>query len=389
MIRVLLQQPSLAKYRIPVFRELAARPGIDLHVIYGTRRDLPNAPPDGFRATPYPLRYFRLGRAVACYHAPQWTKAARKHCDVLMLTWNARYWSLLPGLVRARANGVGTVLWGHGYSKRGDGLNFKFRASLSDWATALLFYNHDTREKYVAQGFEPSRLFVALNTLDRTEIVTAREAWSDPAALKSWSDQHDLRDRSVILYVSRLDPNNRVDRLIDALPHVVQRVPNALAAIIGGGTPEYLSQLRARAERLGVSRHLRLLGAIYNERELAPWFLTARVFCYPANIGLSLIHALLYGLPVITSRHRARQNPEIEAFHPEVNGLDYADDSLEELTTQLSRCLEDDALRTRLAAGAAASVAQRFTLPQMVDGMEAAIRYAHQQCGRKKVRANP
>ena len=40
------------------------------------------------------------------------------------------------------------------------------------------------------------------------------------------------------------------------------------------------------------------LGSIYDEIELAPWFLTADAFVYPENIGLSILHAFGYGLPV-------------------------------------------------------------------------------------------
>ncbi|HMP80190.1 MAG TPA: glycosyltransferase family 4 protein, partial [Pirellulaceae bacterium] len=307
----------------------------------------------------------------------QWRFASRRHCDVIIQTWNARYVALWPGLARARFSRLGTILWGHGYSKRGNGVNHTVRAGLSRWATALLFYNYQTRERYIEQGFDPSRLFVALNTLDRSEMKAAQTYWqSNPDLLARWRNDQHIANRRVALYVSRLDPNNRLDWLIEALPQVVRQVPEALVVIVGGGESQYIESLRATAVRLGVSDSVRFVGPVYDERDLAPWFLSARLFCYPTNIGLSLIHSLIYGLPVITGRDRSRHNPEIEAFTAGVNGLDFADGDIAELAEQLVSCLSNDALRDRLAAGAAASVAERFTLSEMVDGMEAAIRYA-------------
>src|SRR5262249_47057887 len=49
-IRFCLVQPAQPKYRIPVFRDLASRPGIDLRVIYAEEPGLPNAEAEGYSA---------------------------------------------------------------------------------------------------------------------------------------------------------------------------------------------------------------------------------------------------------------------------------------------------------------------------------------------------
>jgi hypothetical protein len=47
-LRVVIQQPALPAYRVAVFRELAARPGIKLSVVHGRQANLPNAAAEGF-----------------------------------------------------------------------------------------------------------------------------------------------------------------------------------------------------------------------------------------------------------------------------------------------------------------------------------------------------
>ena len=108
MIRVAVVQPSLAKYRIPVFRELASRPGIDLAVHYGKAEGIPNVAPEGFRAVEAPIR----AAGGAKWQQAQVALASRGECDVLVLGWDLHYASLVPALLRARAQRVGTVLWG-------------------------------------------------------------------------------------------------------------------------------------------------------------------------------------------------------------------------------------------------------------------------------------
>ena len=48
-IRVIFQQPTLAEYRVPLYREIAKHEHIDLTVIHGESPNLPNCEADGFK----------------------------------------------------------------------------------------------------------------------------------------------------------------------------------------------------------------------------------------------------------------------------------------------------------------------------------------------------
>ena len=140
-IRLIIQQPTLAKYRVPVFRELAHRDQIALKLVYGSRTDLPNAEAEGFDAETAPLHWYQIAGRSLFWHTSQWRYATRRTTDVLLLTWNVRYLSLLPALLRAKAHGLPTILWGHGYSKQEQAWRAKTRSRVARLATALLFYN--------------------------------------------------------------------------------------------------------------------------------------------------------------------------------------------------------------------------------------------------------
>ncbi len=376
-IRVAIQQPSLAKYRVSVFGEFANRSGIRLTLFYSDAPGVPNVPAQGFEASHTPTQYLRLIRRTLMWHSPQWRCAAPNATDVLILSWNLHYASLIPALIRAKINRIPTILWGHGYSKQEAVWRRWPRMRVAKLATALLFYNHTAAKQYTDAGFDPARIFIALNSLDQAPIQHAKQHWADHEDdLTHFRAEHNLTNGPVVLFVSRLSPANRADLLLHAVKQLAHDYPSLKAVIIGSGNEER-TRLQSLAQSLDVTPRVTFIPAIYDETQLAPWFLSADVFCYPANIGLSLLHAFGYGLPVVTSDRTDAQNPEIEAIRHEHNGLLYKDGSAASLADALRRLFDDLGLTEQMSQHALQTITERFTLTNMVDAMEAAARYCH------------
>ncbi|MBM4108251.1 MAG: glycosyltransferase [Phycisphaerae bacterium] len=374
-IRVVVQQPALPKYRIPVFAAIASRPGVTLRVEYAEWPELPNAAPDGFNATLVPQRFLRVGRQRLIWHSAQWRNATRHRADVLVVSWNTRYLSLLPALLRARLMRVPVVAWGHGVSKSDSEPRWALRALLARLATCVLFYGHEGARQYIDRGFPADRVFVAPNTIDQTPIRAASSAVrEDPVTQSRFLTEHGLADGQTILFVSRLERANRVDLIVEALARLAPGRP-ALTLVVVGRGPDG-GRLRNLARELGVEDRVRFAGPIYDEALLARYFAAATVFAYPANMGLSLLHAFGYGVPVVAGDRRAHHNPEIEALRHNENGLFFKDGDAASLADALASVLDDKALRTRLAAGAYRTATEERTLDAMVDGFLAAVMYA-------------
>lgn len=379
-IRVVMQQPALVRYRIPVFRELASRPGISLKLEYAEYPGLPNVKPDGFAGEFVPLRQYHIKGQEVVWHSAQWRNATRRRADVLILSWNSRYISLIPALLRARLNGVPTIVWGHGVSKSESRLSFRVRSTLARMATCVVFYNNLNAKKFIEQGFDPSRVFVALNSLDQSIIQNAREAWlSDPRKLQEFRDQKGLGNGPIVLFVSRLDVHNRVGLLVEAAAKLVKDRDDLRIVIVGAGEDE--ENLRKLIAERNLLNHVVMAGAVYNEMDLAPYFLSADVYCYPRNIGLSILHAFGYGLPVVTGDDMGSHNPEIEALRPGENGLLYKDGDIDSLAEALRTIINDPVLGERMSKEAHRTVMARFTMKNMVDGFDAAIRYCMKSRG--------
>jgi glycosyltransferase involved in cell wall biosynthesis len=361
-------------YRLPVFRELASRPGVDLLVKYAEYPGSPNVDADGFAAKFTPLRRLSIAGQVLVWHGSQWQNASRRNADVLILSWSLRYVSLLPSLIRARISGVPVVLWGHGVSKSFSRWKFSSRAYLARLSTCVLVYNHTVARRLIEWGLDPTRVFVALNCLDQRPIQAARARWlADPKGLQQFRRVNQLEGNPTVLFVSRLYPENRVDMLLHAARSLSKDVPNLRVVIIGAG--ESADGLARQVRDLGLQNNVLMPGPIYEEEKLAPYFLSADVFCYPQSIGLSLLHAFGYGLPVVTSDDPRHQNPEIEALRPGENGLVYREGDTRSLTEALRTLITDRELAARLSREAHRTAVEQFTLKNMVDGFEAAINY--------------
>ena len=376
MLRVNLVHQALPAYRVPVWRELARRPGIDLTVLHARHPKLGSVEPDGFRAqrirdlSPDPIQMMAYPRLLGL--------ASRSVSDVLVATWTLRSALLVPALLRARASGVGTVLWGHGYSKQERPSKLWLRERQGRLADALVFYDERTAEGFRARHPGYPGAFVAGNTLDLEAIEAARaRSAADPEGARRVREELGLADGGpspergpVTLHVSRLHDDNGVDLLVEA----TARVEGMVSLVVGAGPRE--GDLRRLAERLGVGGRVRFLGDRYSEDELAPLFGVADLFVYPRNIGLSGIHALAHGVPVVTGDDLPSHNPEVHAIEDGVNGALFRHDDAEALAETLRRLHRSPGSLAALAERARANVHRDFPLGRMVDGLEAAIRFA-------------
>lgn len=373
-IRVVIQQPVLPSYRIGVFRALAERSGLDVRVVYGDAADQTNSQPNGFAARHVAIKRRRvLGRTLE-WNSAQLEYAVPEQADVLVLSWNLNVTSLIPALIKAKRNGVRTILWGHGYSKHDRWWRALPRRESTRLADAVLLYNHTIANRLIAQGVPSDKVFVALNALDEEPIFASRDRWAEhPDRLAAFQHEHGLTGKPVVLFVSRLNCKCRLEQLICAVTKLRTRLPDIRVAVIGDGDAAPYKQLAAD---LGVSEHILFHPGLYDEEKLAPWFLSAHAFCYPGQIGLATLHAFAFGLPVVTGDDLENHGPCIESLVPGVNGLLFRDGNVDHMAEQLLRILGDDALYQRMSLNARRTIEQKFNLCNMIDGFESAIRYA-------------
>jgi glycosyltransferase involved in cell wall biosynthesis len=374
MVRIIVQQPALPKYRISFFAELSKRYGTKLLVHFAAlSSDLENCKSDEIAADFVPMRFFRFGKRRLMWHSAQWGNATREKCDVLVLSWDVQYLSLVPALVRARVNGVKTILWGHGYSKSESRIRKWIRDSVGRMADALVFYDHVTAKAFLDAGWSEKRIYVAPNSLDQRAIQRARAEWlADEMKLIEFQERNNLLGKINLIYIGRIYEENRLDLLIDALPGILRRHPSVQLLVIGK-LNACAQQLKRRASNLGIADSIQWVGSVYEEQNIAPYMLSSRLFCYPANIGLSIMHAMGYGVPVITGDDIASHNPEIHVLQEGTTGMLFSHLDVADLVVKISASLGGDSDLRRMGRNARKYVLGGFTTEFMVEGFMKAV----------------
>lgn len=396
-IRTIICEPALAKYRLPAWRALASRPGISLHLEYASDGHVPNVDPVGIDGHFTPAR--KVFQRPELFWHPGYLAALDRSptADVVILNWNVRFLANPVAILKARRKKMGIVFFGHGASKNETPARRNIRNALGRRADCILVYSASGRNSLLADGFEPDRVFVAPNSIDQTDIQAARRDWSSrPRDLEAFQRANDLNQSSpslpfpppTLIFCARLDPLRRLELLFEALPSVAQAHHGVQLLIIGGGEDE--QRLRECAAKLNIlnpanaqAARVRFLGPIYEETNLAPWFLSSDLMVFPSHMGLSVLHAMGYGVPVITCNDSSKHGPEYDVIKPGINGDVYQDGSVPDLAAKVIALLNDRPRLRQMSAEALATATRDYSIEKMIDGFEAAIRSANERRGKR------
>ena len=278
---------------------------------------------------------FLFGEKIVLSWLP-WRSFFYKY-DVVYIEGNPRYLSLATLATMLRLTGRRVVLWAMVHSFRNSPLGLAIRLSWYRMFSQILVYS-DTEVEYLrGRGFKGQVVGIN-NGINYEPISSAIQAWSS-SELTVWRASNEISNRIIILSCARLEKKNKFEQILKVLPDLIKRHPGLLWCVIGDG-PERLG-LETQTQELGLKDHVRFLGKIYNEVEQAPWFLSSQLLVHPGAIGLTLLHAMAFGLPVVTHNHARRHGPEFAAMIPGEHGLTHKEDALDEMSARVLELLDD------------------------------------------------
>jgi phosphatidylinositol alpha 1,6-mannosyltransferase len=216
----------------------------------------------------------------------------------------------------------------------------------------------------------------ALNLLYEHGLRAPAQAISNGVDLKKFSPgEGDKRlrqhfnlpqDQPLILSVSRLSQEKRIDVLIDAVAKMTQ---DAHIAIASTGPAE--ADLRARVEELNLTNRTSFLGFI-PDKVLAPLYRLADVFAIPSEAelqSLATMEAMASGLPIVAADAYAL--PEL--VHHNLNGFLFQRGNSDELAQYLDVLVTDMELRRQMGLKSLEIIA-RHDRTQILDQWEALYR---------------
>jgi len=208
-------------------------------------------------------------------------------------------------------------------------------------------------ERLAALGLPRERLFAPPNVYD---VSTFRP------------DPHAVQDVDVA-FVGKFYGSKRLDVLLEAAARVRARRGALRVVLIGDGRDR--PQVESLARQLGLAGDVTITGTLA-PRDIAAWLRRARLFVMTSEqegLPMAMVEAMTCGLPAVigdigdvTSVARHMENAWIV---PERTPAAFAD--------AITRLLDDEALRLRLAAGATA-MGERFAREYTLETARAAWR---------------
>lgn len=373
-----VQQPTVPQYRVPLFDLLNDRLDGRIRVSASpTVHCGPDSAPVRRRYLDLAHRCQPLAGGRAFWQQAMTPLADGIAGDVAVVSGNPRFLSTLRFMHLARQRRMSIVWWGHGHSPSSSHWGKRIRQRLMSHCEAVLLYTDEEAAAWRAHLPLEVGVFGAQNALDQSHADNALTHWT-AKRLHEFRSAQALEGRKLLLFCGRLrrQPDAEVEVLLRAVAELIPADPRLLAIVIGDG--EERQRLQALAVCLGLHDHVRWLGAQYDESVNAPWFLSAELFVYPGSIGLSILHAMGYGLPVLTHSEREGHNPEIAALRNGWNGLECQRGNARHFAQQIARVVGNPELRRLLSDNARRTVAREFSLASMADRFCAAVEHARE-----------
>jgi glycosyltransferase involved in cell wall biosynthesis len=181
-----------------------------------------------------------------------------------------------------------------------------------------------------------------------------------PASQRARSD-----DELVFLFLSRIHPKKRLDRLLHAVAEARRSEPRIRLIVAGAGEADYVSQMRGLSEKLDLPDVVEWAGHVSGPAK-ARLLQRAHAFVLPSeneNFGIAAVEALAAGLPVIVTRGVAIHR-EVEAKNA---GL-IVDSSATSVSQALLTMGNEDA-RAKMSAQARALARNTFSIAAMQRGL--------------------
>jgi len=176
-----------------------------------------------------------------------------------------------------------------------------------------------------------------------------------------------LREKRVLLFLSRIQEKKGCDLLIEAFAKVAALDANLHLLMAGPDQSGWVVRLQAQAQRLGIAERITWPGMLQGDMKWGAFY-ASEAFVLPShqeNFGIAVAEALGCGLPVLIS-DKVNIWREIEADGAGIVHSDTAEGTEKVLRRWLSF---DGAERRKMAQHARVTFAQRFTVDAMANSL--------------------
>jgi glycosyltransferase involved in cell wall biosynthesis len=360
-MKVLIIQPVLPHYDIAFFNEVANTAKHIQFVVLADLETQNSLNQVQGQSTSFELLHLAQAERSGLVFRPGLMKAIEQiAADVVVFNGNPRDLTQILAMLKLRLTGRRFYVWGMFHRIGGLRLwskaYYRLAGALAD---KCLTYTRVGASVLVNLGVRKDKIFEVGTAIDE-RIPLAESAAVRPDDVVRFRSQQGLDGKKVVLQVVRLSAIKKPELLIEAARILAAQRPDVEVVLIGDGP------LRAKLEQMVVEyslqRHVRFIGALYDEAALALWYKCAEIFVMPTCIGLSAHHAMCYSVPIITDDSLDNQASEFAVLYDGLNALLYEEGSAASLAARIVEVIDKPALGQFLSANALHTASNIHTL---------------------------
>ncbi len=278
-------------------------------------------------------------------------------CDVLIVIGNPNIFATWWIPLRARMMGIKVMFWAHGWLRPEAKLKSLVRNIFFRLADRVLVYGERAIILAEKSGFPSDRISVIYNSLDFPEQDKIYKSLDDTSVANLRSSLSLPTERPVLLSVSRLTEISKYDWLIKAVKETPLEECEPVLVFVGDGPVR--NDLETLARDLEVNAIF--LGSIYDEGVVGKYIMAADAVVSPGKVGLTAMHALAFGTPIVTHGDLDAQMPEVEAVQAGVSGEFFKFGDIEGLAQAISRVLNMDGTIENRRAACRSVILKKYT----------------------------
>ena len=223
------------------------------------------------------------------------------------------------------------IFWGHGIYGNEKRLKRLFRVLFYKLADYHLIYGKRSKDLMVRSGFSEKKVFAVFNSLNFSEHNRLFQEVKDEDIVKMKKELFPSSfNNPVLIFLGRLTKEKKVQYLIRALSILKHQNKLFNCIIVGGGSE--MKKILDTIKTSDLEGQVQILGENYDEIMNAKLIMMADCCVSPGNIGLTAIHSLSLGTPVITHGNYNNQGPEIEAIIPGLTGMFFIENDVGDLS---------------------------------------------------------
>lgn len=315
-------------YRYPIYHAMDEELNCDFYFGDNVFESLKQFPPEKLKGYKKTFKTINTGFKDYKWHKGIWTMM--RGYSAYLITGQDDYLANWLLIIYAKLTGKKIYCWTHGAGKRTWPsrilMNLFFRSM-----DGIFMYNNYKCALMRNLGIKEKRLQIIHNSLDtnvQTNIYHSMQA-------TDIYQKHFGNELPTLIYIGRIQARKKLDLLIEAITLLNTPVQQVNLCIVGSPTDDHSIEQSVVDHQQ--QKAVWFYGSCYEEEKNAVLLYHAAACVCPAEVGLTAIHALSYGTPVITNNDFDAQMPEFEAIQDGVTGSFYETGSAKSLAHEILR----------------------------------------------------